>query len=57
MARIGHWLAGDPNWPPSRPRPDLDERIEAVIERVDGIETRVTELERDKDATAGRDGK
>lgn len=44
MARMGQWLAG---WPLLNPEGDdgRDERVEAIVERVDRIEKRVEVLE------------
>lgn len=43
MERIGQWLAGRP-WNAATPQ-ELEERVEAVVTRVDGLENRVEELE------------
>lgn len=44
MAKMGQWLAG---WQLLNPEGDrgMDARVEAVVERVDGIEKRVEALE------------
>jgi hypothetical protein len=47
MERIGQWLARRP-WEPASPQ-ELEERVDAVVERVDGLEHRVWELERHED--------
>jgi hypothetical protein len=48
MERIGQWLAGEP-WYTSDPR-ELEARVEAVVERVDGLQHRVDQLEREEES-------
>jgi hypothetical protein len=43
MERIGYWLARRP-WEAANQQ-ELEERVEAVVARVDGLEHRVQELE------------
>lgn len=49
IERIGRWLAGPviavDGVTDSEQIPDLDERVEAIIGRVDGLEARVNKLE------------
>ena len=45
IERIGHWLAGGWVWMPPETRPDLEERVDAVVERVDGLVDRANALD------------
>lgn len=52
IERLGKWLAGPvvgvPPVPESDGTSDLDERVEAIVGRVDGLEARVDQLELNK---------
>lgn len=52
IERLGKWLAGPAIGVPPTPETDgtseLDERVEAIVGRVDGLEARVDQLEQNK---------
>lgn len=53
MERMGKWLSMQ-NWFAPPTSHDLDDRVEAVVQRVDGLEERVERLEQDDGALEQR---
>lgn len=48
MERIGQWLAGEPWY--TVDASELEARVEAVVERMDGLQHRVEQLESEEES-------